>query len=54
MSAKKVAEDYCEAVEGEFAWFSQLCMRAAVANVVQDGDEYGVCADHMTDEAIER
>lgn len=46
MSAK-TAEDYCEAVEGQFAWFAQLCMKAATSTYCDEyGDEYGVCNEH--------
>ncbi len=42
----KKAADYCEAVEGNFAWFSQLCMKMATGIAIEEGDEYGVCDDH--------
>lgn len=49
MSGKKAA-DYCEAVEGQFAWFSQLCMKTAVTTETHDGDDFGVCADHQSEQ----
>ena len=45
----KTAEDYCEAVEGEFAWFTQLCMKTATGVHRDDtGDEFGVCDEHTS------
>jgi hypothetical protein len=47
MSGEKVAADYCEAIEGEFAWFSQLCMKTATATHLDEyGDEFSVCDEH--------
>ena len=48
MSSKEAAA-YCEAVEGQFAWFSQLCMKAAIStHEDENGDKYGACPEHTT------
>lgn len=36
----------CDAIEGNFAWFSQQCINEAVGTVEQDGETFNVCVDH--------
>lgn len=38
----------CDAVVGEFAWFSQTCHNEAVTTVQQDGQTFNACEEHAS------
>lgn len=42
-----MSADACMAIEADFAWFSQRCLRPSVDTVTFDGEEWPVCADHL-------